>query len=59
MNVDLDVIVKIVRSTIPCHFGARSCEEVKESKEGHNLNHGFAKLGTCGGRRSIVVPKVV
>jgi len=58
LNVNLDVIVKIVRSTIPCHCGAISCKQVKESKVSPNLNHGFSK-GMHGGRRSIVGPKVV
>jgi hypothetical protein len=58
MNIDLDVIIKIVRSKILCHFRARSCEEVKESKAGHNLSCGFAK-GMRGGHRIIVGPKVV
>jgi hypothetical protein len=42
----------------PVSLRDRSCEEVKESKVGHNLNRGFSK-GMRGGCRSIAGPKVV
>jgi hypothetical protein len=54
----LDVIIKIMRSMIPCHCGDRSCEEFKELRAGCNLNRGFVRRAR-GGWRSIAGPKVV